>query len=606
MNPSTAQAAVIVDELIQGGVTDVVLCPGSRSAPLAFALHAADASGRIRLHVRVDERGAGFLAIGLGRSSGRPVAVATTSGTAVANLHPAVLEAHHGGVPLLVLSADRPPRLRNVGANQVIDQVGVFGLGTLRYQHDVAVATRAAGQNGYWRGHVCRALAAASGVTGGRPGPAQLNLPFEMPLVPDGDDSEYDVAAAHASGWPESLQARSGPWTTVAAPAYGQWPGLGTGAGAVPAPGPDERCLVIADLMHPAAAVVAGTGVPVISEAGGLAGERVLAAGMHLLADVEFLSRHRPDRVIVLGRPTLFRAVNELLARADVVIDVVDHPAAYADLAGSVRMVSPRLQPPAVADDGAAKQSSEREAAWAASWRAADAAARTAIDRLVDDGVLSGALLAREMAATLPEGATLFVGSSQPPRDLARFSRSRAGIRVVANRGVAGIDGSLSTAIGVALGNGARLSAVPEPAADTGRSDFENGPSPTYALLGDLTFLHDVTALAIGPHEPRPDLTVVVANNDGGGIFATLEQGDARFGRVFERVFGTPTGTQLAQLAEAFGVEHVLATTVEELVDEVAGPPQGIRVVEVPIGRADLRDRQHRVAEAVRAALADL
>lgn len=607
MNPSTAQAAVIVDELIASGVTDVVLCPGSRSAPLAFALHAADSAGRIRLHVRVDERGAGFLALGLGRATGRAAAVVTTSGSAVANLHPAVLEAHHGGVPLLVLSADRPPRLRDVGANQVIDQLGVFGAEILRYRHDLAVAVRVAGQNGYWRGQVCRALAATVGASGGRPGPAHLNLPFEVPLVPDGDGDDLhahddmlrgagrDAARAGTGDWPESLEGRSGPWTTVAAPARQQVPGLtgqqvpglDPGPTAVPAPGPGERCLVIADLTHPWAAAVAATGVPLVSEAGGLAGEGVLAAGMHLLADAEFLSRHPPDRVIVLGRPTLFRSVSALLARADIVIDVVDHPASYADLAGNARMVSPRLLMSAApaAEDGT----------WAAAWRAADMAARAAIDGLVDEGALSGALLARTVAAALPDGATLFVGSSQSPRDLARFTRPRAGVRVVANRGVAGIDGALSTAIGVALANGDRAAGM--------RARAEGGSSSTYALLGDLTFLHDVTALAIGPHEPRPDVTIIVANNDGGGIFAALEPGEPRFSRVFERVFGTPTGAQIGQLAEAFGAEHVLAMTVDELAEEISMEPEGVRVVEVPISRTDLREFDAAVQDAVRASL---
>lgn len=683
MNPSSAQAAVIVDELIQGGVTDVVLCPGSRSAPLAFALHAADAAGRIRLHVRVDERGAGFLALGLGRASERAAAVVTTSGTAVANLHPAVLEAHHGGVPLLVLSADRPPRLRDVGANQVIDQLRVFGDGTLRYQHDLAVAARVTGQNGYWRGQVCRALAGANGVTGGRPGPAQLNVPFDVPLVPDDDGSGYDavlggavLGGAAPDDWPESLAGRGGPWTAVvgapsvpAASAAGPAPRRTSGGGpqaasiartaapdpadsssgdrgrpradpaagmtqaprrsgqrvgAVPFPSPGERCLVIADLTHPWASAVAAAGVPVIGEAGGLAGERVLAAGMHLLADAEFLARHRPDRVIVLGRPTLFRAVTALLARGDIVIDVVDNPAAYADLAGTVRLVSPWFQAPRVIDDGPVAVSPQAGPAavdddpdaasgvaragdgdaWAGAWRAADEAARAAIDDLLDDGVLSGPLLARTVAAALPDGATLFVGSSQSPRDLARFARPRDGVRVLANRGVAGIDGSLSTAVGIALAQGSATAGPSSLSAPAGA--VSGAPHPVYALLGDLAFLHDVTALAIGPHEPRPDLTVVVANNDGGGIFAALEQGDARFGRAFERVFGTPTGTQLAQLAEAFGVEHVLATTVEEVADEVAGPPRGIRVVEVPTSRTGLREFDAAVTAAVRAALVDL
>ena len=167
VNPSTAIAGVLVDELIANGVTDVVLAPGSRNAPLSMALAAADAAGRLRLHVRIDERTAGFLALGLARGSGRPAVVVTTSGTAVANLHPAVLEAHHGGVPLLLLTADRPPRLRDVGANQTVDQTRLFGP-ALRFFHEFGVAHRLAGQQAGWRAMMCRALAHCTGVAGQR------------------------------------------------------------------------------------------------------------------------------------------------------------------------------------------------------------------------------------------------------------------------------------------------------------------------------------------------------------------------------------------------------------------------------------------------------
>lgn len=551
---------MLVDELIAGGVTDIVAAPGSRSAPLAFALHQADAAGRIRLHMRIDERGAGFLALGLARATGRPVPVVTTSGTAVANLHPAVLEAHHDGVPLLVLSADRPPQLRGVGANQVIDQLTVFGSGVLRFQHEFAVAgTRLAG--GYWRGQVCRALAACRGaLSSGWPGPAQLNIPFDLPLVPDiYDASDADLPPARSGG----------PATRIE-----PLPPLGA---AIDSPGPGERCLVISDLTHELAGPLAAAGHLVIGEAGGLAGSAVLSAGMHLLADEGFLAGHLPERVIVLGRPTLFRAVTALLARQDVIVDVVDHPARYADLAGTVRAVGSRLAD--AVGDRVVDPVVDR---WRQTWRRADAAAREAIGAALAGGdISSSAGLARAIGAALPEGATLMLGSSQPPRDIARFTRPRGGVRVLANRGVAGIDGAVSTAIGATLGCAA----------------------PTVALLGDLTFLHDVTALAIGPHEPRPDLTIVVANNDGGGIFATLEQGAPEYGRAFERVFGTPTGAQIAQLCEGFCVDHRLVVTADELAATVSEPPAGIRVIEVPVGRTDLREFSASVAGRVRAAL---
>ncbi|MDT7681531.1 MAG: 2-succinyl-5-enolpyruvyl-6-hydroxy-3-cyclohexene-carboxylate synthase, partial [Pseudonocardiales bacterium] len=206
MNPSTAQAEVLVDELIRCGVTDAVLCPGSRNAPLSFALHRADTAGRIRLHVRIDERGAGFLALGLALRSGRAVPVVCTSGTAAANLHPAVLEASHAGVPLLALTADRPPELIGTGANQTIVQTHLYGTAP-RLELNLGLARRDGGQQATWRASVAKAVGTALGRTGYPPGPVHVNLPFGEPLVPDGP---FDAAT-----WPEPLDGRAdgGPWT---------------------------------------------------------------------------------------------------------------------------------------------------------------------------------------------------------------------------------------------------------------------------------------------------------------------------------------------------------------------------------------------------------
>ena len=556
VNPSTALAQVLVDELIAGGVTDIVLAPGSRNAPLSMALFDADAAGRVRLHVRIDERTAGFLALGLARGSGRPTAVCTTSGTAVANLHPAVLEAHHGGVPLLVLSADRPPQLRDVGANQTIDQGLVFGP-ALRLFHEFAVPQSISGQNAPWRAMVCRALAAARGA-GGIPGPVQLNVPLADPLLPE----------ESTAGWPEALAGRDdAPWSRIeiADDVFGP---------AVPAPEPGEKVLFVSDLVHPWAAAVADAGHLVIAEAGGAAGAAVLSGGIHLLSAPDFLQAARPDRVIVLGRPTLFRPVQRLLADPRVTVDVIARPAGYADPAGTARTVAagwPDLRD--LPDPG-----------WAELWRSTDKRIAGAVAAVLDDlDIGASPRLARDVIAALPRRATLVLGSSQSPRDVARTAPARDGIRVVANRGVAGIDGSVSTAIGVALAAGG----------DDG---------PTVALLGDLTFLHDVTGLIIGPHEPRPDLTIVVSNNDGGAIFSTLEPGEPLHARAFDRVFGTPHGVLLAGLVEGCGAEHVLVSSADELPDALADPG-GIRVVEVPTSRTELTSHLRRLADAVRAVL---
>ena len=557
MNPSTALAQVLVDELIANGVTDAVLAPGSRNAPLSMALYDADAAGRIRLHVRIDERTAGVHALGLARGSGRPAVVVTTSGTAVANLHPAVLEANHGAVPLIVLSADRPPQLRDVGANQTIDQRGVFG-SALRFFYEFAVAHKAPDQHSGWRAMVCRAHAAAFGAAG-VPGPVQLNVPLADPLLP-GDPADTD--------WPESLAGRNGtPWTGV--PIAGDVFGP-----AVPAPEPGERVLFVADLTHPWAAAVAETGQVVLSESGGLAGAHALSSGMHLLGARDFLDNARPDRVIVLGRPTLFRQVQRLLAHPEVTVDVIAHPSAYANPTGSARTVAagwPDLR-------------ELPDPSWVLRWRDADKRAADAVTTVLDDlDINASARLARDLVAALPRRATLVLGSSQTPRDVAKSTAARDGIRVVANRGVAGIDGTVSTAVGAALAAGG----------DDG---------PTVALMGDLTFLHDVNGLVIGPHEPRPDLTIVVSNNDGGAIFSTLEPGDPRHSRAFDRVFGTPHGVLLANLVEGFGAEHVLVSTADELPAALADS-SGLRVLEVPTSATDLAAVTRQVSAAVRAAL---
>jgi len=569
VNPSTALAQVLVDELIAGGVTDAVLAPGSRNAPLSMALFDADAAGRIRLHVRIDERTAGFLAVGLARSTGRAAVVCTTSGTAVANLHPAVLEAHHGGVPLIVLSADRPPALREVGANQVIDQRSVF-TGALRFFHEFGVAAQRPGQNAPWRSMVCRALAHSCGAGTGFPGPVQLNLPLDEPLLPDGS----------ATGWPEALDGRTGddglpsPWTVIDTAAPDEvLAGVDVPAGRVPmiaAPADGERVLFLGDLTHPAAGPLAALGHVVLSEAGGAAGSAVVSTGMHLLAVPGFLEPGLPDRVVVLGRPTLYRQISALLADSMVAVDVLAPPFGYADPTGKARRVAPVLAPLAGPGD------TEFVQFWrSAQWLAGEQVA--AFVEAMDIG--SSPRLAADLVAALPAGSTLVLGSSQPPRDVGLAAAPRDGLRLVANRGVAGIDGTISTAIGVALGTGP----------DAG---------PTVALMGDLTFLHDLTGLVIGPHEPLPNLTIVVSNNGGGGIFSTLEPGDALHDRAFERVFGTPHDVQLAGLVEAAGWEHVFVGSSDELPDAI-GAPSGIRVVEVPTARTDLRE----VHAALRAAV---
>ncbi len=563
-------ALVLVDELVAGGVTDVVLAPGSRNSPLSMALFDADSAGRIRLHVRIDERTGGFLALGLARSTGRPAAVVTTSGTAVANLHPAVLEAHHGGVPLLVMSADRPPALRDVGANQVIDQRSVFG-SALRFWHEFGLPDQRPGQNAVWRSMVCRALAHSLGAGTGFPGPVQLNVPLVEPLLPD----------ATRSSWPEPLdgrtdkEGRAASWTAIDTAAPDEVL-AGADGSAVPAasmitaPAVDERVLFVGDLTHPAAGPLAALGHVVISEAGGAAGSAVVSAGLHLLAVPGFMEPALPDRVVVLGRPTLFRQIAALLADSMIAVDVLASPYAYADPTGKARRVAPVLAP----------LTGPGDTEFVRVWQGAQRVAAEQVGAVVGEmDIGCSPRLAADLVAALPDAATLVLGSSQPPRDVGLAAAPRDGVRLIANRGVAGIDGTVSTSIGSALGAG-------------------RDGAPTVALMGDLTFLHDMTGLVIGPHEPRPDLAIVVSNNGGGGIFHTLESGDPLHARAFERVFGTPHDVQLAGLAEAAGWEHVLVCSADELSDAIADP-SGIRIIEVPTGRTDLRELHARIRRAV-------
>lgn len=562
---------MVVDEWVRGGVVEVVACPGSRNAPLLLALFHADAGGLLRLHVRVDERSAGFLAVGLAARSGRPVPVVVTSGTAVANLHPAVLEASFAGVPLVVASADRPLELVGTGANQTVDQVGLFG-GAVRASLVLPLAEERARAAHGWRATVCRALDRATGTTTGDPGPVQLDIPLREPLVPDGAETvDGSAPPAWAAGRPDGA-----PWTRVEA----HVPRVGALDLADPVP-----TLVIAG--HGAAArdgVPAG--VPVIAEPTSPLWGQGLRAGPWLLDAAldgkapELL----PERVVVLGRPTLHRAVSRVLADSRVDVAVVPAVTAdgaarpgWTDVAGSAARVGALPQPQAWGVD----------ADYGGRVRAADRVVADALggSTQTQTQTQTGPELAAAVVAALPRGALLVLGSSNPVRDVALAARPRSDLTVASARGVSGIDGAVSFATGAALAHATSTTGT---------------PAPTYALLGDLTFLHDSGGLLVGEREPLPELVVVVANDDGGSVFATLEQGAAEHAAAFERVFAVPHGTDLAALCRAHHVGHVAPSGPDELAAALVptGRP-GLRVVEVMVDRADRRglaDRQRGVA----------
>jgi len=544
VNPSTALARVLVDELARCGVRDAVLAPGSRSAPLALALGGQQ---RIRVHVRIDERSAGFLALGLA-SNGRPTAVVCTSGTATANLYPAVLEASYGGVPLLVLTADRPPELRGTGANQTVDQVGLYGAAT-RFAADVGVPEERPGAVRLWRSLTARAVAAA---TDSRyPGPVHLNLPLREPLVPDDDES-----------WVEHIQLGGAePWTVVEADP--------TMARPLADPVPERGVVVVGHgATDPPAArrLAEKCGWPLLSEPTGNArsGPNAMTTYPLLLADPAFGADTRVDLAVVVGKPGLSRSLLGWLGQARRVI-VVDPSPRWADPVRRASLVLPAVP----------TTEPRAPTGWLQRWQAADDAARTALDAVLDRGnELTEPRLARDLLAALPSQAVLLAGSSRPIRDLEAYAAAREDVLVIGNRGVSGIDGLVSTALGAAL--------------------IQDGP--TYALLGDLAFLHDHNGLLLGPGEIRPDLRLVVVDNDGGGIFSTLPPADQP---EFDRLFGTPHGLDLS----AAGWPCQVLDRATDVPDALAG--SGPRVVLVRTRREDTAALHRQLQLAVSAALRD-
>jgi 2-succinyl-5-enolpyruvyl-6-hydroxy-3-cyclohexene-1-carboxylate synthase len=525
---ATSVCRTLVEDLLDAGVREAVLAPGSRSGPLAIALAAADRAGALRLHVRVDERTAGFLALGLAKASRSWVPIVTTSGTASANLHPALLEAKHAGVRLLAVTADRPARLRGTGANQTTDQIGLFP--GIAFGEDPSA--------------IARLLDEADG-------PAHLNLELDEPLVEAGE-------------WAPAVRAtepRGGPDVSL------DGPELAMKAHAV---------VVAGDDAGPRAREFAEQGgLPLLAEpsSGARTGDHALVAYRHLLEHCPLTVQ--VDQVVVFGHPTISRPVSSLLARddGDIVVPAADLRA-FPHPPGHARLVDQHVAPGGVAAP-----------TWLDAWQTADAVASAAVDAVAARGPAGAPLeVARAVNAAVPPEGLLVVGSSNPVRDLDLVARPYpVGERrlVLANRGLSGIDGTLSTAIGAALGRPS---------------------SRALAYVGDLTFLHDANALLVGPGEPRPDLTIVVASDDGGSIFATLEQGGPEFADVFERVYATPTGADIGRLCGAYGVEHRLLAAAD-LPAALQEDVTGLRVLEVPMPRDSRRELAAAISAAVREAV---
>lgn len=554
---SLAAARIAVDTLLDGGVQHVVVSPGSRSAPMAYALAEAEAAGRVELLVRIDERSAGFTALGLALSTGSPAAVLTTSGTAVGNLMPAVMEANHAAVPLVVLSADRPEELQGTGANQTTIQLDLFG------EHVRFAADVPAGANPLRA--VETALSAATGAFSDlAPGPVQLNLAFRDPLVP-GTGEELPTAAARPR-----FRIGTEPLTMSLPPA---------------AAGLEERRTVVLaghDAGPVAEAFARAHSLPLLAEPSSNARFGPNAVGPYRLLLEHFgpSSAQPIGRVVVFGRPTLSRPVASLLARADV------PSALYQPVPVAWYEPGRRTELPLESLADLAEFAGRGPSDWLDTWLLAGSAAQHALD----------GVLAAETAATGPAvGALvwehargqLVLGSSNGIRDVDLAGLPAAGplATVYANRGLAGIDGTVSTATGIALG----------------------GRQETTLLLGDVTFLHDAGGLLLGSGESEPTLRIVVLNDAGGAIFGLLEHGAVqeagRYGDAVERLFGTPHTADIAALAAAYGVGHCAVSTTAGLAEALAAPRAGRSIIEVRTDRSGLRALHARIKAAVAAAV---
>jgi len=577
-DPTRRFALTLVDELVRCGLREAVLAPGSRSAPLAIAL-AEDPA--VRLHVHLDERGAAFFALGAAKRSGRPAAVLCTSGTAAANFHPAVVEAFHSRTPLLVLTADRPPELRDTGANQTIEQRGLYG-SALRWFCEVGVpATADLAQAGrWWRSVAARAWAEALGPPAG---PVQLNLPLDEPLVPrDGE----------LGGEPEPGRSEGAPWTET----RGGWRGPSTdevdalAAAVRRAP----RGLLVAGWgagvrVEAADAFAAASGWPLLADplSGLRRGPFAIAAYDALLRVPSFAAAHRPELAVRVGAGPTSKALTQWLGLdAEVPQVLIDPGNAWADplRSASTRLTAdPSLLLEAAAEaleSGAGGEAARGDGAWRAAWMEADARATKAISELLDGwGDPFEGRIARDLVAHLPDGATLVVGSSMPVRDLGTFAPPRDSLTYVANRGASGIDGFVATALGVA--------AV--------------APGPVAALCGDLTFLHDATSV-LTARSRHPGVTFVVVDNDGGGIFSFLPQA-ALPPELFEPLFGTPHGLDLTAVASAADLPtHRIerAADLPPALAEALGKADATTVLIVPTDRATNLARHRAVTAAVR------
>ncbi len=589
--PAAASSTLraFVDELARAGIRDAIVCPGSRSTPVALALRAHE---RIQVRVLLDERSAGFFALGLARTSRRPVVLLATSGTAVVNFAPAVVEASLGRVPLVALTADRPEELQDRGAPQTIDQDHLYG-SHAKWFASLDLGSAAPDAEANARLVAARAVATAAA---GPAGAVQVNLPLREPLIPAGALGAIEADEA-AQPFARAVEGRR----TLDADALTE---LAARLSSV------ERGLIVAGPLddhtthEPIARLAAATGFPVLADplSGLRAGPHdrslVLTHADHICRPGPWLDAHRPGLVIRFGAMPTSKPIAELLREARPELLVIDGdggwrestltPATFvhADAAETASALADRFAGLRAHGD------------WTGDWLAADSAAEQALARWLDGLTepFEGAPF-RVLADLLPAGSTLWAGNSMPVRDMDDWLPSRtAALRVLSNRGANGIDGVVSTALGSASAGSAAGGAA----------------APVALVVGDISFLHDIGAL-VTARLTKADLLVVLVNNDGGGIFSLLPQArtaapEAGLPAHFEELFGTPHGIDIGAVVEAFGFRHRIVDKAADLraaiEDELRQP--GLRVVELRTDRARNAALHGEAAAAVTAVLRPL
>jgi 2-succinyl-5-enolpyruvyl-6-hydroxy-3-cyclohexene-1-carboxylate synthase len=501
---STALARSIVQSCLDSGAEQVVIAPGSRNAPLSWAFAQAEKAGLIKIQVRIDERDAGFLALGIAKATKKPVPVVVTSGSAVANLMPAIVEAFHSAVPVVVLSADRPASVRGKSAPQTINQFGLFGT-FVKSQIDVAIGNKSALD-------ISKVI---NSTVSGRPGPVQVNVQFEMPLMPDVKEMEWRPKAPSVNS------------TSKTECNHKEIEISGHGIFVI---GDNADPEAVNEISH----ISQEIGWPIVWEPTANAHmlPNAISHGVVLLqADVA----PKVDVVVTLGTVGLSRAILGLLKSAPTHI-AIHSATAGSDLPDPVSSANEILE-------CVPKLNTKVDSEWLSQWQTLDSKAATSIAAALAPDTLSGPSAAQVVWNQAGEADQLFVAASWTVRHLEAHASKRKGLQVFGNRGANGIDGLISTATGVAIGTKKR----------------------TVLLMGDIAFLHDLGGLNLGEGQDQPNLTIVVLDNNGSGIFSQLEQGADEYKEHYEKVFGTPHGKDLWVIAESLGIPAKQVTTKTEL-----------------------------------------